>query len=62
MDLIYSDVVGLMPVLGYDRSRYLVTFTCDYSKLIAVYLIKAKGEVIDKFIHFKKHYEQPDLG
>jgi hypothetical protein len=62
MDLIYSDVVGLMPVLGYDGSRYLVTFTYDYSKLIAVYLIKAKGEVTDKFIHFKKHHEQPDLG
>jgi hypothetical protein len=51
-----------MPILGYNRSRYLVTFTCDYSKLIAVYLIKAKGEVIDKFIHFKKHYERPNLG
>jgi hypothetical protein len=62
MDLIYSDVVGPMPVLGYDGSRYLVTFTCDYSKLTAVYLIKAKGEVTDKFIHFKKHHERPDLG
>ena len=57
IDLIYSDVVGLIPVLGYDRSQYLVTFTCDYSKLIAVYLIKAKGEVIDKFIYFKKYHE-----
>jgi len=62
MDLIYLDVVGPIPVLGYDRSRYLVTFTCDYSKLTVVYLIKAKGEVTDKFIHFKKHYERPDLG
>jgi hypothetical protein len=57
MDLIYSDIVGLIPVLGYDRSRYLVTFTCDYSKLTAVYLIKAKGEVTDKFIHFKRYHE-----
>ena len=57
INLIYLDVVGLIPVLGYDKSRYLVTFTCDYSKLIVVYLIKAKGEVTDKFIHFKRHYE-----
>jgi hypothetical protein len=57
IDLIYSDIVGLIPVLGYDRSRYLVTFTCDYSKLIVVYLIKAKGEVINKFIYFKKYYK-----
>jgi hypothetical protein len=57
MDLIYSDIVGLILILGYNRSRYLVTFTCDYSKLIVVYLIKAKGEVIDKFIYFKKYYK-----
>ena len=62
MDLIYLDVVSLIPVLGYNRSRYLVTFTCDYSKLTAVYLIKAKGEVTDKFIYFKKYYEWLDLG
>ena len=62
MDLIYLDVVGLMPVLGYNRSRYLVTFICDYSKLIVVYLIKAKGKVTDKFIYFKKHHEWLDLG
>ena len=57
IDLIYLDVVGLIPVLGYNKSRYLVTFTCDYSKLIVVYLIKAKGEVIDKFIYFKRYHE-----
>ena len=57
MNLVYLDIVGLIPILGYNKSRYLVTFTCDYSKLIAVYLIKAKGEVIDKFIYFKKHHE-----
>jgi hypothetical protein len=62
IDLIYLDVVGLIPILGYDKSRYLVTFTCNYSKLTVVYLIKAKGKVTDKFIHFKKYYERPDLG
>jgi hypothetical protein len=51
-----------MPVKGYDGSRYLVTFTCDRSKLTKVYLIKTKGEVYDCFIHFKKHFERPDLG
>jgi hypothetical protein len=55
MDLIYSDI------LGYNGSRYLVTFTCDYSKLIAVYLIKAKGDITDSFIYFKKYYKRPDL-
>jgi Integrase core domain len=62
LDLVYSDVVGPIPVKGYDGSRYLVTFTCDRSKLTKVYVIKTKGEVYDCFIHFKKHYERPDLG
>jgi Reverse transcriptase (RNA-dependent DNA polymerase) len=62
LDLVYSDVVGPMPVKGYDGSRYLVTFTCDRSKLTKVYLIKTKGEVYDCFLHFKKHFERPDLG
>jgi hypothetical protein len=62
MDLIYLDVVGPMPVKGYDGSRYLVTFSCDHSKMARVYLIKTKGEVYDCFIHFKKHNERPDLG
>jgi hypothetical protein len=62
IELIYSDVVGPMPVKGYDGSRYLVTFSCDRSKMSRVYLIKSKGEVTDCFIHFKKHYERPDLG
>jgi hypothetical protein len=51
-----------MPVKGYDGSRYLATFTCDFTKLTSVYLIKAKGEVADCFIHFKKHHKRPDLG
>jgi transposase InsO family protein len=51
-----------MPVKGYDGSRSLVTFTCDFSKLTAVYLIKAKDDVTDCFIHFKKHHEWPELG
>ncbi|PMD52884.1 uncharacterized protein K444DRAFT_542245, partial [Hyaloscypha bicolor E] len=57
IDLIYSDIIGLIPVLGYNRSRYLVTFIYNYSKLIAVYLIKAKGNITDSFIYFKKYYK-----
>jgi hypothetical protein len=51
-----------MPVKGYNSNWYLVTFTCDRLKLTKVYLIKTKGEVYDCFIHFKKHFEWPNLG
>jgi Reverse transcriptase (RNA-dependent DNA polymerase) len=62
LELIYSDILGPLPVKGYDGSRYILTFTCDRSKLTKVYLIKTKGEVYDCFIHFKRHHERPDLG
>src|ERR1700712_4148619 len=62
LELIYSDVVGPIPVLGFDGSRYLVTFQCDKTKFAQVYLIKSKGEVTDCFIYFKKHYERLDKG
>jgi hypothetical protein len=62
LELIYSDMLGPMPVKGYDGSRYILTFTCDCSKLTKVYIIKTKGEIYDCFIHFKRHYERPDLG
>jgi Reverse transcriptase (RNA-dependent DNA polymerase) len=62
LELIYSDMLGPMPVKGYDGSRYILTFTCDRSKLTKVYIIKTKGEIYDCFIHFKKRYERPDLG
>lgn len=62
MDLIYSDVVGPIPIKGYDGSRYFVTFQCDFSKDAEVYLIKAKGDVADCFMHFKRHKERSELG
>jgi hypothetical protein len=62
LELVYLDVVSPMPVKGYNGSRYLITFTCNQSKLTKVYLIKTKGEVYDCFLYFKKYFEQPDLG
>jgi hypothetical protein len=57
LDLVYSDVVSPIPVKGYNGSRYLITFTYNWSKLTKVYIIKTKGEVYNCFIHFKKHYK-----
>ncbi|KAE9367843.1 hypothetical protein N431DRAFT_348954, partial [Stipitochalara longipes BDJ] len=57
INLIYSDIIGLIPILGYNKSRYLVIFTYNYSKLTVIYLIKAKSNIINYFIHFKKYYK-----
>lgn len=62
MELVYSDVVGPIPVKGYDGSRFFVTFMCDLTKEAWVYCIKAKGEVTDCFLHYQKQNERLDKG
>lgn len=59
LDLIYSDVLGPFQP-GLDGSRFIVTFLCDATQLSEVYCIKAKGDVLDCFKHFKLHYERLD--
>jgi hypothetical protein len=62
MELIHSDIVGLVPVKGYNSCWYFVIFEYDKTKLAAVYYIKSKREITDYFIYFKKHFERLDLG
>jgi hypothetical protein len=58
IDPIHSDVVGPIPVRGFDGSRYFATSQCGKTKFAAVYLMKSKGELTDCFIHFKQAYER----
>jgi hypothetical protein len=62
LELIHTDVVGPIPVKGFDGSRYFITFSCDKTKFARVYLVKSKGEVTDCFVHFKNRYERLELG
>jgi hypothetical protein len=62
MELILSDVVGPIPIKGYEGSRYFVTFMCQKTKLAEIYCIKSKGEVTDCFKHFKQQYERRENG
>ena len=59
LELIYSDVLGPF-TLGWEGSKYIVTFLCDATQLSEVYLIKHKSDVFDCFKHFKQKYETPD--
>ena len=51
-EIIHSDVCGPMQVESKGGSRYLVTFTDDYSRYATVYFIKHKHEVLSKFQEF----------
>ena len=52
LELIHSDVCGPLQVESVGGSRYFVTFIDDYSHCVAVYFLKHKSEVLDKFKQF----------
>jgi hypothetical protein len=49
LELVHSDVCGPMKTTSRGGARYFVTFIDDFSRKTHVYLLKAKGEVFDKF-------------
>ena len=53
MELIHSDVCGPMSVESIGGSKYFVTFIDDYSRCCAVYFMKQKSEVFEKFKEFE---------
>ncbi len=57
LELVHNDVCGLMKTTSCGGARYFVTFIDDFSRKIHVYLLKAKGEVFDKFKAYKAFVE-----
>jgi hypothetical protein len=57
LDLIHSDVCGLMLVKSLGGSSYYVIFIDEYSRKTWLYLLKTKDEVFNKFQEFKAEIE-----
>ncbi|KAJ0039048.1 hypothetical protein Pint_22927 [Pistacia integerrima] len=57
LELIYSDVWGPAPILGFAQSRYYVIFVDHYTKYTWLYLLKLKSEVPLIFTRFKNLVE-----
>jgi hypothetical protein len=57
LDLIHSDVCGLMSVESVSDFKYFVLFIDDYSRRTWIYFLKAKDEVFDKFQEFRAPIE-----
>ncbi len=53
LELVHNDVCGLMKTTSHGGARYFVTFIDDFSRKTHVYLLKAEGEVFDKFKAYK---------
>ena len=53
LKLVHSDVCGPMPTESVGGNKYFVTFIDDYSRFSAVYFMKNKSEVLQKFKEFE---------
>ena len=53
LQLVHSDVCGLMQTESFGGACYFVTFIDDYSRCVKVYSIRSKGQVFEKFREFE---------
>ena len=53
LQLVHSDLCGPMQTQSIGGAKYFVTFIDDYSRCCAVYFMKYKSEVPDKFKEFE---------
>jgi hypothetical protein len=53
LELVHSNVCGSMKTTSRGGARYFVTFIDNFLRKTHVYLLKAKGEVFDKFKAYK---------
>ena len=56
--IVHSDVCGPMQVMSKGGSRYMLTFTDDYSRFVNTYFIKTKGEVLTKFKEYVNYIQK----
>ena len=53
LEIVHSDVCGLMQTKSHGGNRYFVTFIDDKSRFTAIYFMQRKDQVCEKF----KEYE-----
>jgi hypothetical protein len=53
LEIMDSDVCGPMRTTSLGGARYFVTYIDDFSTTVWVYLLKSKGECLEKFKEFK---------
>ena len=62
LELVHSDVCGPMSVESFGGHKYFVTFIDDYSRCCAVYFLKQKAEVFEKFKEFEANATGNSIG
>ena len=51
-EIVHSDVCGPMQVNSKGGSKYILTFTDDFSRYTTAYFIKSKSKVFSKFMEY----------
>ena len=60
LQLVHSDLCGPMNVDSVGGSKYVLTFTDDYTRYVTAYFIKSKCEVLSKFVEYVTMMEKGD--
>ena len=58
LDLVHSDVCGIMSSPSLSDCLYYVIFIDDYSRKCWIYFLKAKSDTFDKFKEYKAFIEK----
>lgn len=57
LELVHSDLAGPMENISYGGAKYMLVFVDDFSRMVFLYFLKQKSEVLEKFIDFKNMME-----
>ena len=57
LELIYSDLSGIIGTPNQNRFKYFITFTDDYSRFTTIYLLKSKDQALSTFIEYKNYVD-----
>jgi hypothetical protein len=55
LNLMWSDLVEFS--ISNDKTRYFVTFLCDFIKRSVIYVLRVKSNTFEAFKHFQQHNE-----
>jgi hypothetical protein len=58
LNLMWSDLVESS--ISNDKTRYFVTFLCDFIKRSVIYVLRVKSSTFEAFRHFQLHNEHED--
>ena len=58
LEIVHSDLCGLMKMPSLAGSHYILTFIDDYTRKTWVYFLKQKSEVFEQFYHYKSLVEK----